>query len=425
VKKGVISLFSGAGGLDLGFVLTGHFSVNFAVELLKPAAEAFSRNFGLPVHSGEDGLKSSAVFQGRVEAVEFDNLKDGSADILTGGPPCQDFSIVRGPDWDRRGTEVERGQLYMRFVRATKALKPAVVVFENVQGLANWKQGTALKAILSDFAEAGWTPVFADIADAVRAGVPQRRKRLIIIALRRDLLQRINLYSASCLFKEKLKKGDPLLAKYPLTPIEAFEGQPLPLLEGKYQEVMDKYEDLLDCRRRGIVQDYLESNRIHPACSEEIDLAFKRHEEILEETGWLRRRVGDLQLEDGSAEVLKEAPSVLKRMEHIPPGLNCTQVRGTKWEVESRDISLIYRRLHPLKPSYTVVAYGGGGTWGYHYERGRGKLTHRERARLQGFPDSFLFHGKSRDIRAQIGEAVPPLLAKRIAEGCLEVLPND
>jgi DNA (cytosine-5)-methyltransferase 1 len=69
-----------------------------------------------------------------------------------------------------------------------------------------------------------------------------------------------------------------------------------------------------------------------------------------------------------------------------------------------------------------VVAYGGGGTWGYHYERGRSKLTNRERARLQTFPDSFEFIGNNSQVRAQIGEAVPPLMGKVIGEVVAKIL---
>ncbi|MEM4412132.1 MAG: DNA cytosine methyltransferase, partial [Thermofilum sp.] len=75
-----------------------------------------------------------------------------------------------------------------------------------------------------------------------------------------------------------------------------------------------------------------------------------------------------------------------------------------------------------LKPSYTIVAYGGGGTHGYHYDRDRATLSLRERARLQTFPDSFLFCGSRTEVRAQIGEAVPPLASKRIAEAVLQIL---
>ncbi|MEM4977323.1 MAG: DNA cytosine methyltransferase, partial [Desulfurococcaceae archaeon] len=80
------------------------------------------------------------------------------------------------------------------------------------------------------------------------------------------------------------------------------------------------------------------------------------------------------------------------------------------------------RRIHPLKPSYTVVAYGGGGTHGYHYDRDRATLSLREKARLQTFPDSFLFSGSRMEIRAQIGEAVPVLAAKRTAEAVQQLL---
>lgn len=90
--------------------------------------------------------------------------------------------------------------------------------------------------------------------------------------------------------------------------------------------------------------------------------------------------------------------------------------------MRGKGLSLVYRRLHPLQPAYTVVAHGGGGTWGYHYRRGLSRLTNRERARLQGFPDGFLFWGSPQRVRAQIGEAVPPLLSLALAQAVLAVL---
>jgi len=70
-------------------------------------------------------------------------------------------------------------------------------------------------------------------------------------------------------------------------------------------------------------------------------------------------------------------------------------------------ISHVYRRLDRKEPSYTIIAAGGGGTWGYHYEEPR-PLTNRERARLQTFPDDFVFEGNISQVRRQIGNAVPP-----------------
>ena len=71
-------------------------------------------------------------------------------------------------------------------------------------------------------------------------------------------------------------------------------------------------------------------------------------------------------------------------------------------------ISHVYRRLHPDKPSKTIIAAGGGGTWGYHYSENR-PLTNRERARLFGYPDNFIFEGTITEVRKQIGNSVPPI----------------
>ncbi|MEM0325144.1 MAG: DNA cytosine methyltransferase, partial [Candidatus Aenigmatarchaeota archaeon] len=116
-----------------------------------------------------------------------------------------------------------------------------------------------------------------------------------------------------------------------------------------------------------------------------------------------------------------ESSEVLKRLFLIPPGENYEFVKGTEFEVKAL-ISNIYRRLNPLVPSPTIIAYGGGGTWGYHYKRSRGRLTNKERARLQTFPDDVDFSGSIQDIRKQIGEAVPPIGAYNIALAIKEIL---
>ena len=108
-------------------------------------------------------------------------------------------------------------------------------------------------------------------------------------------------------------------------------------------------------------------------------------------------------------------------MHHIPPFYNFKAVENTEWRVKGL-MSNIYRRLHPLIPSPTVIAYGGGGTGGYHYEYNRQGLTNRERARLQTFPDNYLFNGKTSEVRAQIGEAVPPIASYWIDKAVTEIL---
>lgn len=186
---------------------------------------------------------------------------------------------------------------------------------------------------------------------------------------------------------------------------------------------MEEYGDVVKKGRNrdskfDIIDDYLELNGNKPQPTKELDEAFQEHEKMLKELGYFNRPIKDFDSPDGSNIIGDEGPSILSRMRLIPPGANHEFVRGTKWEVEGRGISLIYKRIHPLKPAYTVVAFGGGGTWGYHYERTRSKMTNRERARLQTFPDDFFFKGSIQQVRAQIGEAVPPLLANRIATVC-------
>mgnify|MGYP000745866866 CR=1 FL=1 len=463
VRYKAVSLFSGAGGLDLGFVLSGRYDILLANDILPHAVETYSCNF--KVKKAVKQYRSSdlpAVVLGDVAELDFSPLEDYEVDVVIGGPPCQDFSIVRGPSTERRGIEVRRGRLYAHFVRALISLRPKAFVFENVPGLKSANKGLAYKVILEDFRKLalrwnevrrviggnsvrlnalGYEIIFSDIIDMSKLGVPQARHRLIIVGIRRDLVENLiksfDLYRVQELFKCSLKASD-IVSKYPLTPLEVFEGKPLPELQDRYAEVMKEYEGVWNKVKTlraikwrdevwkrltfDVVKDYLKANGILSWSDKELEEAFKEHERLLMEMGYYGVRVSDLKLPDDSNSIPKEAQSVVERMKRIPPDENHEFVRGTPWEVEGRGISLIYRRLHPLKPAYTIVAYGGGGTWGYHYERSRSMLTNRERARLQTFPDSFLFKGTWSQVRAQIGEAVPPHAAKRMAQVLAMVL---
>ncbi len=126
-------------------------------------------------------------------------------------------------------------------------------------------------------------------------------------------------------------------------------------------------------------------------------------------------------------EVGLDSPEVVARLKLIPPGKNYTVIpKGHPLAVKGL-ISHVYRRLDPSEPAYTIIASGGGGTHGYHHHEPR-RLSNRERARLQGFPDDFIFEGgqivKSRypNVRRQIGNAVPPLAAKAIVGQLAECL---
>ncbi len=113
-------------------------------------------------------------------------------------------------------------------------------------------------------------------------------------------------------------------------------------------------------------------------------------------------------------------------MKYIQPGENAWTARipeHLQLKVKGAKISQIYKRLDPDKPAYTITGSGGGGTHVYHWEENRA-LTNRERARLQTFPDDFIFYGSKESVRKQIGMAVPPLGAKIIFEAFLKSLAN-
>ncbi len=118
----------------------------------------------------------------------------------------------------------------------------------------------------------------------------------------------------------------------------------------------------------------------------------------------------------------KQSPIVIERLTHIKPGENAFTANlpsHLKLNVKGAQISQIYKRLDPSKPAYTVTGSGGGGTHIYHWEEPRA-LTNRERARLQTFPDSFIFSGSKESVRKQIGMAVPCNGAKIIFEAILK-----
>ena len=121
-------------------------------------------------------------------------------------------------------------------------------------------------------------------------------------------------------------------------------------------------------------------------------------------------------------EIPRQSAKVVERLKYIKPGENAWNAdlpEELKLNVQNTRMSLIYRRLDPNKPAYTVTGSGGGGTHVYHWSEPRA-LTNRERARLQTFPDDYVFCGSKESIRKQIGMAVPVDGAKIIFEAVLK-----
>lgn len=123
-------------------------------------------------------------------------------------------------------------------------------------------------------------------------------------------------------------------------------------------------------------------------------------------------------------ELTKQSAQVIERLKYIKPGENAFTAdlpSHLRLNINGARISQIYKRLDPNKPSYTVTGSGGGGTHVYHWKENRA-LTNRERARLQSFPDDFIFYGSKESVRKQIGMAVPPVGADAVFKAILNTM---
>lgn len=157
----VVSLFSGAGGLDLGFEAAGH-QVVWAVDNWSDAIKTYRMNFdGEAVLADICDVPSSAIPE---------------ADAVIGGFPCQGFSVAN----TQRSVDDTRNVLYRQFVRVVRDLRPSMFVAENVKGILSLGGGRVFAKIVQDFAELGYRVDFA-LLNAADYGVPQRRERVFIV----------------------------------------------------------------------------------------------------------------------------------------------------------------------------------------------------------------------------------------------------
>lgn len=322
-KINFISLFCGCGGMDLGFSNAG-FNCVYANDIDHWACMTYKRNLGDHVHEAD------------ISEVKFDKLP--KVDLIVGGFPCQDFSMI----WKRKGLDSERGNLYQHFVRAVRTIKPKMFVAENVKGLLTANKGKAIKQIIEDFSAEGYNVTYK-VVNFAHFGTPQLRERVIIVGVSQEIEKEFT-----------FPKPTHAESEY-VTAKEALEGVESVLFNNEHQNIQ---------------------------------------------------------------------PRTIERLKIIPPGENYTSIPKEHPLYVKGMISHVYRRLHPDKPSTTIIARGGGGTWGYHYEEPR-SLTNRERARLFGYPDDFIFEGSFGEIRKQIGNSVPPDGILPTAKAINKFLQND
>lgn len=163
----VVSLFSGAGGLDLGFVQAGH-EIVWANDLYADAVQSYKKNIGKHIVC-EDIAK-----------IPLSDIPE--SDIVMGGFPCQGFSVAN----TKRTVADERNALYLQLLRVVKGKKPKFFLAENVKGLLSLGKGEVLQMILRDFSDAGYRVQYR-VLNSADYGVPQTRERVIIVGVRNDL----------------------------------------------------------------------------------------------------------------------------------------------------------------------------------------------------------------------------------------------
>ena len=347
-----VDLFSGVGGFSEGFRQAG-IETLAAVDNDPHVARAYHQNFPeVPLVEGDLYLTTT---KNRLLEV----LGGRSVDVVVGGPPCQGFSIfgkrrfVNTKSYDPKSDE--RNDLVLAFANTVALLKPSWVVMENVPGIITLDEGEYLKSVIQKFKELGFNKVECAILNAASYGVPQVRRRLVLIA----------------------QKGTHIVP----WPKEKFFDTP----KGWQRPFRTVAEALTDLQ-------YLSGDQIsHHAPPKHHALVARRYSYV---------KQGE-KLDPDS----------------LPPDL----LKGLKTGRDLKSYSKVHYRLHPERPSPTIVP--GHNAFPIHPWLDR-TLTIREAARLQTLPDRFEFFGPVINRGLQVGNAFPPLLAQVIAERLARVVRN-
>lgn len=410
-----LDLFCGAGGLSEGFRQAGFHTV--AANDFDPWAGA---TFALNHEPHGTKFVPGDISTPAVKEQLLHHARSG-VDVVIGGPPCQAFSQVRN---HARIIDDPRNSLYRHFVQMIAAVSPRLFVMENVPGLENLDGGAIRNQIIDDLALDGAYSVESRVIDAAAFGVPQNRQRVVFVGVRRDI------------------------AAAPPFPAPPFNDLPrLDRIQGKngyrYQHARaatPSLEYLLDPQRTELVtveQAIGDLTHLRPNARlvrRPSDAAIPYEMEAA--TAYqIARREGSEALYNADVPSIRE--DTVARLLAIPQGgnfrdlpeaLSARYLNGKKWGPElgrenlSRKYFFAYRKLHPEYFSWTLNTKAD---CVYHYTTPRA-LTVREFARLHSFDDNYLFlHGDRHSRYRQVGNAVPPLLARAIASAIMPVLQMD
>ncbi len=352
-KFTVIDLFSGAGGLSKGFLDAG-FDVLLGVDNDKAALSTFELN-----HNGAKALSLDLSDKNVFKDIE-NTIGNRELDVIVAGPPCQGFSLS-GP----RNFDDERNKLYLAVIKTVRIFKPKAFIIENVPGMATLYNGEIKNEILKRFKKMGYN-ISCKILCAADYGVPQMRKRLIFMGVRKDVGEP---HFPDPIYDEK---------NY-ITCRDAISD--LPSRESELGENTDIYNDFpktkYQIKMRGICK--VLSNHVGT-----------NHTTLVKETIALVPEGGNYK--------------------DLPEG----------WG-ESRKFNEAWTRYDGNKPSKTIDT---GHRNHFHYKYNR-VPTVRENARLQSFPDDFVFLGTKTQQYRQVGNAVPPLLGFALANELIKILEKE
>lgn len=384
----LVDLFAGAGGLSCGLEMSG-FTPIFANEINKNYAETYKIN-----HPNTEVLVDDIRTVYEKDLSKHLNVEKGELDLLAGGPPCQGFSI----NAPIRSLDDERNHLFKDFIRVAEILSPKAILIENVPGIISLGRGTVIEQIYKELTRLNYI-VSHKILFAGHYGVPQTRFRTIIIAIKKH-------YTNTIIFPEPKYNSQ---AKTNFTGAKelCLEIYPLFMQSLKPQTTTwDAISDLPEIRPGDKNGTFEYNSNPH-----------NDYQELL--------RMNSKTINNHYCNKLAEIN--LQRLKHIPQGGSWRDIpyellpEGLK-RAKRSDHTKRYGRLHPDGLCSTVLTKCDP-HWGSFFHPYQDRvISVREAARIQSFPDSYIFNGNLTKQYEQVGNAVPPLMAKEIGNIIIEML---
>ncbi len=382
-KPKVVSLFSGCGGLDLGFINAG-FEIVWANDVLIDAVETYKKNIGNHITLGD------------ITKIPSSQIPDGF-DVLIGGFPCQGFSIAN----KKRNMNDKRNFLYKEMLRILKDKKPKFFLAENVKGLLSMGKGEVIKMIIEDFENLGYQ-VNYELVNTANYGVPQQRERVLIMGNR---IGKKNIFPNKTYGENKKPYIKTKEVVGYLKDLWISEN-PQKINNKKIYNhiartnVHDKFWGRKNEVNQHEVCDYLKKWR------SKAEISTKKVDEIF---GY-RYTAGHWFRKDNNSGSIPN-PEDWWRLKEILGFDNKFDKRVTELELKDIKFEQSLRINNWDEPSDTITATGPE----IHPNKKR-RMSVRECAIIQTFPDDFVFTGSLGGMYLQIGNAVPVLMAEKVAK---------